>query len=82
MPALETVRKEITASEFILRQPLRPKKCPDQPKQRAKKARRIKVSISIGAAEAGGERSAEAVIRQADKMLYRAKQGGRNRVEH
>jgi diguanylate cyclase (GGDEF)-like protein len=59
----------------------------------AKKPQRIKhpigeasflsVTVSIGAAEPGTrKKEVEQVIKAADKALYRAKQGGRNRVEY
>jgi two-component system, cell cycle response regulator len=41
----------------------------------------IAVTASIGLAEAQSPTDADAVIRQADNALFRAKQGGRNRVE-
>ncbi len=42
----------------------------------------LSVTISIGVANSGREnRSAEDVLRAADKALYRAKAGGRNRIE-
>jgi two-component system cell cycle response regulator len=43
-------------------------------------ARSIKVTVSIGLAEARGDRSPDAFFRRADKALYRAKNEGRNRV--
>ena len=40
------------------------------------------VTVSIGVAQAAGPTQAvEKIIQQADKALYRAKQGGRNRIE-
>lgn len=43
--------------------------------------KRLSVTISIGFAERSGEvRSPEAVIKAADRALYRAKKNGRNRV--
>lgn len=41
----------------------------------------IDVSISLGIAEAGPQEAAMAVIERADQAMYRAKQGGRNRIE-
>jgi diguanylate cyclase (GGDEF)-like protein len=79
LPVLEQVRKEVATAEFVLRKSFRPKKPPLQPK-RQRRNKTLKVTISIGAAEAHGEKSAEQVIKKADKALYRAKQSGRNRV--
>ena len=41
----------------------------------------IKVTVSMGAAELKPEEEADAFIARADKALYQAKHGGRNRVE-
>jgi diguanylate cyclase (GGDEF)-like protein len=38
-------------------------------------------TVSIGVAEAtNGDKSFEDVLRRADRMMYKAKEGGRNRV--
>jgi diguanylate cyclase (GGDEF)-like protein len=41
----------------------------------------LTVTVSIGVAESQSKRSVEDIIKEADKALYRAKQGGRNRIE-
>ena len=41
----------------------------------------LSVTVSIGLAESHPRASADEVIQHADKALYRAKQGGRNRLE-
>jgi diguanylate cyclase (GGDEF)-like protein len=41
----------------------------------------LAVTVSIGVAESQPKLNIEEVIQQADKALYRAKQGGRNRIE-
>ncbi len=39
------------------------------------------MTVSIGIAESQPRLRAEEIIQQADQALYRAKQGGRNRIE-
>ena len=41
----------------------------------------LKVTISLGVAEAGQDRHDVSLVKRADAALYRAKKGGRNRVE-
>jgi GGDEF domain-containing protein len=41
----------------------------------------LSVTVSIGVAEAQPRQRVEIVIEHADKALYKAKQGGRNRIE-
>jgi diguanylate cyclase (GGDEF)-like protein len=44
-------------------------------------ARDVRVTVSLGVAERRGNESRDELIRRADEAMYRAKQGGRNRVE-
>jgi diguanylate cyclase (GGDEF)-like protein len=75
---LEAVRRAVAESSFVVRGA-------DRRRRRAKiGASRggVKVTISIGAAESNGRLGTpDEVIAAADKALYRAKDGGRNRVE-
>ncbi|WP_295865316.1 diguanylate cyclase, partial [uncultured Xanthomonas sp.] len=41
----------------------------------------LRLTVSIGVAEAGAGESSQALLARADAALYRAKHGGRNRVE-
>lgn len=78
---LESLRQSIAERKFALRAPDRPKSRPEKPKNRGKPARTVTVTISIGLAATNSRRpSAGAVIRAADRALYRAKKAGRNRV--
>ncbi len=79
-PALEDVRAAVEAAEFILRGPDRPKKKPKQTRRR-RGTDRVAVTISIGAAHREGREPPGAeLVAAADGALYRAKEGGRNRV--
>jgi len=77
---LEDLRNTIEEARFIPRSKDRPKKKPSQPRRKSK-AKALKVTISIGAAERSSKlNNPDAVIKAADRALYRAKKQGRNRV--
>lgn len=82
-PHLEAVRRAVADSPFVLRRTLRPA-TPKGAAKRGKSAtpkRHLRVTISIGVAAGGGRAAtAQQVVTAADKAMYRAKQGGRNRV--
>lgn len=75
---LEAVRRAVAESSFVVRGA-------DRRRRRAQigaSRSGVKVTISIGAAESNGRyRTPDEVMAAADKALYRAKDGGRNRVE-
>ena len=78
---LDNVREKIAGRRFAVRAPDRPQKKPDPPKKKGRPPRLISVSVSIGVAGPNVRReSSEAVLRAADKALYRAKSAGRNRL--
>jgi diguanylate cyclase (GGDEF)-like protein len=78
---LDEVRLAIADRKFALRAPDRPRKKPDAPAKRATQPRLIRVTVSIGVAGPNSRRiDADAVLRAADRALYRAKSAGRNRV--
>lgn len=83
LPHLETLRQEIAGHQMKVRGSDRPAQAKSGKKQRGsgQHGKTVAVTISIGVAEKN-ERSPipEAVIKAADKALYRAKRGGRNRV--
>jgi diguanylate cyclase (GGDEF)-like protein len=81
IPHLESLRKAVQASFFVLRGPDRPRKKPEIPRPRDVPRRAVVVTVSIGVAERS-ERNAkpDQVIKAADKALYRAKDAGRNQV--
>jgi len=82
LPHIEKVRESIANHAFAIRQAGRPKKKPRKLKSQKSTRKHVEVTISIGVAEPSkSHRTAAAVIKAADKKLYAAKEGGRNRVE-
>lgn len=83
VPHLENVRKSIEEYRLAIRSDDRPK---DSTQGEGKRGSRsgsseVSVTISIGVAESGEEHgSSAAVMKAADKALYRAKSKGRNQV--
>ena len=80
-PHLETLRASVAGASFTRRGQDRPKQKPKSPRKRGAGARELAVTVSIGAAQARGSVLPAEVVKAADKALYRAKEGGRNRVE-
>jgi diguanylate cyclase (GGDEF)-like protein len=84
MPHLEAIRRSIEGYRMAVRAPDRPKTVEDGSKRRGERSipeKHLSVTVSIGASGPSGRlRTPAQVIRAADEALYRAKQGGRNRV--
>lgn len=81
MPHLESVRKAVEQTRFIIRGRNRPRNKPEDPKKIKGSRRKVKITISIGVGERNEKHNTpEQVIQAADKALYRAKKAGRNRT--
>jgi diguanylate cyclase (GGDEF)-like protein len=81
LPHLESLRKAVQATGFTLRSPDRPRRRPKTLPPAEDGRQRVSVTVSIGVAQPGRDTTApEAVVRAADRALYRAKREGRNRV--
>jgi diguanylate cyclase (GGDEF)-like protein len=80
VPHLEELRETIETSRFTMRRRFRPRVKPKT--EKGKKTRQaITITVSIGVAERNHRNtSPDQVVQAADKALYRAKEGGRNRV--
>jgi diguanylate cyclase (GGDEF)-like protein len=80
---LEAIRVSIESYRMAVRAPDRPKEVENGAKRRGEGAadKRLSVTVSIGACTPSANlRTPAQVIKAADEALYRAKQGGRNRV--
>jgi len=84
LPHLERLRADIAGYRMALRAPDRPRRSRSGKRRRgaAGSTQNLSVTVSIGvAARTPRHDQPEAVIKAADKALYRAKRAGRNRVE-
>jgi len=83
LPQVEAIRADIAAYQMAVRRDDRPKDPEAGTKLRHLRSpeKTLSVTVSIGIAESGDPSSTPAeVLRASDKALYRAKEGGRNRV--
>lgn len=79
---IEDFREAIGSTPFVVRDcKRRRKKKNDCRRKNSSIRKQVKVTVSIGLASPGGRKTdAEKVIKAADKNLYKAKKGGRNRT--
>jgi diguanylate cyclase (GGDEF)-like protein len=82
LPHLEDIRAAVQAYRMAVRGEARPKDAKEGSKRRGagETENTLSVTISIGAAGPKQGEKPERVLKVADEALYRAKQGGRNRV--
>jgi GGDEF domain-containing protein len=83
LPHVEQVRQAVADAKFTLRRQPRPGRTEGERRRgrRGASERRIGVTISVGLAGVDVRNtSTAAVVKAADKAMYKAKKGGRNRV--
>jgi len=81
-PHLEKLRQEVAEAGFKVRSAGRAGKNQSNRQKGEDSGKKVSLTISIGMAQSDKARKTtpQAVIKAADKALYRAKEGGRNRV--
>ncbi len=83
VPILEECRKAIEKTLFIIRDKDRKFQSVEQRgKKRVPRSQQVRITVSIGAAQADKTlNKPEKVLKAADKILYKAKHQGRNRIQ-
>ena len=80
-PHLEALRQAVAEAGFKVRSAGRAGKNSDSRHKGGDSAKKVSLTISIGMAQRDAtKKTPQAVIKAADQALYRAKEGGRNRV--
>jgi len=80
-PHLEALRQAVAEAGFKVRSAGRAEKNSDSRQKGGNSAKKVSLTISIGMAQRDATRKTpQSVIKAADQALYRAKEGGRNRV--
>jgi diguanylate cyclase (GGDEF)-like protein len=80
IPFLEEIRELIQNTPFTVRNPKSRKKFKKSGKKSGSGKGTVKITISIGVSDSALETKPFSVMKQADKALYKAKKGGRNKV--
>lgn len=80
IPFLEEIRELIQNTPFTVRNPKSRKKYKKSGKKSGTGRGTVSVTISIGVSDSALETKPAVVMKKADKALYKAKKGGRNRV--
>ena len=76
--ALEEVRESIFKRGFVVRDKQRPEEAPKQSPKAPTKAKKERLTVSIGMASSSRGKTPQDIIKIADNALYKAKESGRN----